>query len=177
MMRGIRRLVVYTAVSGLLAAGAVSASMEVAHADTVVGHCIGATDTSFKCTVSATVAAPTAITVTVVDNGTTSSGATASEGITVKVTTLSCTDNSSTASEPASSTTGTTPLTDNVAPLPATADGQCNVSADVSLASTDTGTPSQFTASLSYTPLLFQPVARPVADTGHRWSGAPGQGF
>ena len=66
------------------------------------------------------VAAPTAITVTVVDNGTTSSGATASEGITVKVTTLSCTDNSSTASEPAKgSTTGTTPLTDNVAPLPA----------------------------------------------------------
>ena len=156
MMRGIRRLVVCTAVTGLLAAGAVGASMEVAHADTVVGHCIGATDTSFKCTVSATVAAPTAITVTVVDNGTTSS-----EGITVKVTTLSCTDSSSTASEPASSTTGTTPLTDNVAPLPATADGQCNVSADVSLASTDTGTPSQFTATLSYTPASSSPSPGP----------------
>ena len=161
MMRGIRRLVVYTAVTGLLAAGAVSATMEVAHADTVVGHCIGATDTSFKCTVSATVAAPTAITVSVADNGTTSSGATASEGITVKVTTLSCTDNSSTASEPASSTTGTTPLTDNVAPLPATADGQCNVSADVSLATTDTGTPSQFTATLSYTPSSSSPSPGP----------------
>ena len=161
MMRGIRRLVVYTAVTGLLAAGAVSATMEVAHADTVVGHCIGATDTSFKCTVSATVAAPTAITVSVADNGTTSSGATASEGITVKVTTLSCTDNSSTASEPASSTTGTTPLTDNVAPLPATSDGQCNVSADVSLATTDTGTPSQFTATLSYTPSSSSPSPGP----------------
>ena len=161
MMRGIRRLVVYTAVTGLLAAGAVSATMEVAHADTVVGHCIGATDTSFKCTVSATVAAPTAITVSVADNGTTSSGATASEGVTVKVTTLSCTDNSSTASEPASSTTGTTPLTDNVAPLPATADGQCNVSADVSLATTDTGTPSQFTATLSYTPSSSSPSPGP----------------
>jgi hypothetical protein len=165
MMRGIRRLVVYMAVSGLLAAGAVSATMEVAHADTVVGHCIGATDTSFKCTVSATVAAPTAITVTVVDNGTTSSGATASEGVTVKVTTLSCTNSSSTVSEPASSTTGTTPLTDNVAPLPATADGQCSVSADVSLASTDSGTagftPSQFTATLSYTPSSSNPSPGP----------------
>ena len=46
MMRGIRRLVVCTAVTGLLAAGAVSASMEVAHADSVVGHCIGASDST-----------------------------------------------------------------------------------------------------------------------------------
>jgi Ricin-type beta-trefoil lectin domain len=161
MMRGIRRLVVCTAATGLLTAGVVSASMGVARADTVVGHCIGATDTSFKCTVSATVAAPTAITVTVVDNGTTSSGATASEGVTVKVTTLSCTDNTSTASEPPSSATGTTTLTDNVAPLPATADGQCNVSADVSLPSTDTGTPTQFTATLSYTPASSSPSPGP----------------
>ena len=98
MMRGIRRLVVYTAVSGLLAAGAVGASMEIAHADSVVGHCIGARQqpTAFTCTVTGNVAAPTAITVTVVDNGTTSSGATASEDVTVSVTTFSCTDNTAT---------------------------------------------------------------------------------
>ena len=38
-MRGIRRLVVYGAVTGLLTAGAVTASMEVAHADTPFGSC------------------------------------------------------------------------------------------------------------------------------------------
>jgi Ricin-type beta-trefoil lectin domain len=163
MMRGIRRLVVCTAVTGLLAAGAVSASIEVAHAATVVSTCIGASDstpTAFKCTVSATIPSPTAITVSVADNGTTSSGATASEGVTVNVTTLSCTDSSSTVSEPASSSTGTTPLTDNVAPLPATADGQCDVAANVSLPSTDTSK-SQFTATLSYTPSSSNPSPGP----------------
>ena len=164
MMRGIRRLVVYTAVSGLLAAGAVSASMEVAHADTPVGNCIGASDstpTAFKCTVSATVPSPTAITVSVADNGTTSSGATASEGVTVNVTTLSCTDSSSTASEPTSSTTGTTPLTDNVAPLPATADGQCDVTATVSLASTDIRHPQPIHRLAELYALLFHPPVAP----------------
>jgi Ricin-type beta-trefoil lectin domain len=165
MMRGIRRLVVYTAVSGLLAAGAVSATMEVAHADTPVGNCIGAQDTSFTCTVSATVSAPTAITVSVVDNGTTSTGATAMEDVTVNVTTLSCTDSSSTVSEPASSTTGATPLTDSVMPLPATADGQCNVAATVSLPSAETSTKgfvaSQFSVTLSYTPSSSNPSPGP----------------
>ena len=46
MMRGIRRLVVYTAATGLLTAGAVSASMEVAHANTVLGHCSGDSDST-----------------------------------------------------------------------------------------------------------------------------------
>jgi hypothetical protein len=45
-----------------------------------------------------------------------------------------------------------TPLTEGVSPLPAeAADGQCNVSAAVSLPSTDT-TKSPFTATLSFTP-------------------------
>src|SRR5580658_2179708 len=154
MMRGIRRLVVCAAATGLLTAGVVSASMEVAHADGTVATCIGASDTSpaYGCTLEATIPSPSTITVSVADNGTTSSGSTASEGVTVKVSTLTCTDSSSTASEPASSATGTTPLTDNVVPLPATAaDGQCDVEATVGLASTDTGTPTQFTATLAYT--------------------------
>ena len=41
MMRGIRRLVVCAAVSGLLAAGAVSASLQVAHADNFAAACGG----------------------------------------------------------------------------------------------------------------------------------------
>src|ERR1700729_3663973 len=105
MMRGIRRLVVCAAATGLLTAGVVSASMGVAHADTPVGNCIGASDstpTPFECSVSATVSDASAITVTVTDNGTTSTGATATEDVTVAVGTLSCTDSSSTASVPAS---------------------------------------------------------------------------
>jgi Ricin-type beta-trefoil lectin domain len=131
--------------------------MEVAHADGTVTSCIGAGDSTvhYQCTLDATVASPSSITVTVTDDGTNSDGTTASEGVTVTVTTLTCTDSSSTASEPESSTTGTTPLTDNVLPLPATADGQCDVEATVNLPADDytaTGfAPTQFTAALSYT--------------------------
>jgi hypothetical protein len=131
MMRGIRRLVVCTAVTGLLAAGAVTASMEYAHAQSEVDYCIGASDNSYSCTVSATVSDPASVTVGVTDD---TSGA--YEEVMVNVTTLSCTDSASTASEPASSTEGTTPVTDDVAPLPATADGQCSVTATVHLVPT-----------------------------------------
>jgi hypothetical protein len=143
--------------------------MGVAHADTPVGNCIGASDstpTPFECSVSATVSDASAITVTVTDNGTTSAGATATEDVTVAVGTLSCTDSSSTASVPASSATGATPLTDNVMPLPATAaDGQCDVSATVSLPASETGTQgfvaSQFSVTLSYTSSTSNPSPGP----------------
>jgi Ricin-type beta-trefoil lectin domain len=128
MMRGIRRLVVYGAVTGLLAAGAVSASMEVAHADTEAPFCLGVSDNSYKCTMSATISDPASITVSVTD-GTSR----AYEEVMVSVTTLSCTDSNGTESEPASSTEGVTPLTDDVVPLPATADGQCDVAVSVDL--------------------------------------------
>jgi Ricin-type beta-trefoil lectin domain len=153
MMRGSRRLIV-TAMAGLLAAGAIAAttaSLEAANAATEVDYCLGTSsdNPAYTCTVMGTVASPSAITVAVTDDGTN-----VNEDVTVSVTTLSCTDNTGTASEPASSTTGMTPLTDNVLPLPATADGQCTVTATVSLAAAEpTGfTPSEFTATLSYTP-------------------------
>jgi len=150
MMRGIRRLVVCTAVSGLIAAGAVTVSMEVAHADTVVGTCIGASDstpTAFKCNLSGTVSTPTAITVSVTDNSSNNTN----EDVTVSYT-FTCTDNNGSSPQAAGGTTGMTPLTEGVAPLPATAaDGQCNVSATVSAPSTD-NPQNPFTATLSYTP-------------------------
>ena len=142
-MRGIRRLAVYGAVTGLLAAGAVSASMGVAHADTLVQFCDGNSGDGYSCPVTGTVASPSAITVSV--------SATPNEEVTVSVTALSCTDSTGTATEPASSTTGMTPLSDNVLPLPATADGQCTVTANVSLPKADTS-PAPFVAELSYTP-------------------------
>ncbi|MGH3205010.1 MAG: RICIN domain-containing protein [Streptosporangiaceae bacterium] len=114
--------------TGLLAAGAVTASMEYAHAQSEVDYCLGAADNSYDCTVSATVSNPASINVGVTDS---TSGA--FEEVMVSVTTLTCTDSNSTATEPASSTEGTTPLTDNIVPLPATADGQCTVTATVHL--------------------------------------------
>jgi hypothetical protein len=128
MMRGIRRLVVCTAVSGLLAAGAVTASMDVAHAQSEVAYCLGTSNNSYNCTVTATVSNPASITVGVTDDT-----SRAYEEVLVSVTTLSCTDSSGTTSKPPSSTQGTTPVTDNVVPLPATADGQCTVTATVHL--------------------------------------------
>jgi hypothetical protein len=48
MMRGVRRLVVCTAVSGLLAAGAVTASLGVAHADGLAAACEGNGDNGYQ---------------------------------------------------------------------------------------------------------------------------------
>jgi hypothetical protein len=124
--------------------------MEVAQADTIVGHCIGASDstpTAFECHVSGNVATPTAITLSVADN----SANNTNEDVSISYT-FTCTDSTGTSPQGKGGTTGMTPLTDNVAPLPAAAaDGQCNVSATVNLPSTDT-TKSPFTATLSYTP-------------------------
>jgi Ricin-type beta-trefoil lectin domain len=149
MMRGIRRLAVGVAMTGLLAGGAVGAAMGTAHA-AEVGYCLGTSSNSYSCTLMGTIASPAAVTVTVADDV---SGA--SEEVTADVTTLSCTDSTGTASEPASSSTGDTTLTDNVLPLPATADGTCDVTATVSLAAADASTKgftaSEFTASLTYT--------------------------
>jgi hypothetical protein len=144
--------------------------MGVAHADSVVNTCFGAGDVTpaYTCTVSGTMSSPSAIAVSVVDTGTTSSGATASEDVTVSVAAFSCTDSTATTTEPASSTTGMTPLTTNVVPLPATADGQCTVSATVSLPNTVT-TKTSFKATLSFTPAVSSspsPGPSPTPITG-----------
>jgi Ricin-type beta-trefoil lectin domain len=154
-MRGIRRLVVCTVVSGLLAAGAIGGTIEIAHADGSVGPCIGASDSStpYNCTLSGQFSDASSVTVSVTDDVTNSGGTTAVEDVTVDVTTLSCTDNSGTVSEPASMETGSTPLTDNVAPLPSNiADGTCSFSATVSLPATQPSgdTNGEFSATLSW---------------------------
>jgi ricin-type beta-trefoil lectin protein len=158
IMRGIRRLVVCTVVSGLLAAGAIGGTIEIAHADGTVGPCFGASDstpTAYSCTLSGQFSDASSVTVSVTDDVTNSGGTTDVEDVTVNVTTLSCTDNNSgTLSVAASSMTGPTTLTDQIAPLPANiGDGQCNVAVTVSAASAQpTGdTLSEFSASLNYT--------------------------
>jgi len=174
-MRGIRRLVVYGAVTGLLAAGAVSASLEVAHADTQVTSCLGAGDsaTPYKCTLAGTVNDPASVTVAVTDTA-----ASSYDDVTVNWT-VQCTDNTDgtmgTAGAPAASAT---PVTLGLTLPTNNADGHCAVSATVDLSppytsstpttcvtaiptptTTPTGTPTstpiicptEFQATLSYT--------------------------
>jgi hypothetical protein len=173
-MRGrIRRLVVCGAVTGLLAAGAAGATMELAHADTPVTSCDGfqsATSTAYKCTLSTgsatAISDPSAITVGVTDD---TSGYTETVGINY---TVNCTDTTNGELQTASAPAEQTPVTLNLS-LPASADGTCNVSATVtspSTSSTDCPTPTgnvgpspspspsasvcpdDFSATLSYTP-------------------------
>jgi Ricin-type beta-trefoil lectin domain len=180
MMRGrIRRLVVCGAVTGLLAAGAVTAGMGVAHADGQVGRCLGTADDAYKCSISVNISGPATITLAVTDDGTNN----ASEDVTAAVTELSCTDNNGTASEPNSSTTGPTPLTDNLTPLPATADGTCTVDVTMSLPTTQpvptgtTFTPTEFTATLSYTSAVSPTPTPSSTSTGSASAVHPVKGF
>jgi Ricin-type beta-trefoil lectin domain len=173
MMRGrIRRLVVCGAVTGLLAAGAAGATMELAHADTPVTSCDGfqsATGTAYKCTVATgtatSISDPSAITVSVTDD---TSGYT--EAVVINYT-VNCTDTTNGELQTAGSPTEQTPVTLNLS-LPASADGTCTVSATVTSPSTASDScpapsgnagpspspspsasacPDDFTASLSYT--------------------------
>jgi hypothetical protein len=168
-MRGIRGLAVCTALGGLLAAGAVSVNMAVAHADTTVTSCLGAGDspTPYECTLTGTVSDPATVTI-----GVTDTTASAYEKVTVNWK-VDCTDNTNgtlgTAGAPAASAT---PVTLGLT-LPANnADSQCAVSATVDLSppydtktytgcvsstATPTATPApvlcatEFQATLSYT--------------------------
>ena len=163
-MPGIRRLVVYGAVTGLLTAGAVTASMQVAHADTPFGSCTGdgGNPAPWDCTINVTaIPSMSALTVTVTDA--------ASEDVTIDVATLSCTYGTTTDSEPPSSETGATPLTDDVTPLPLTAQtGTCDVVVNMSLPSADPTPLTDYTATLSYTPIASAtptPSATPASSS------------
>jgi chitinase len=154
MMRGIRRLVVYTAVSGLLAAGAVTASMGVAQAN-FAGLCDGNSGDNFACTLttSSNIASPSSISVAVTAKGT------EEVAINWKVT---CTDNSGTASTMGgvtASVTSSASITEGLTPLPATADGQCSVTAALKLPQLGT---SGFVASTYTAELEYQPAVSPT---------------
>jgi Ricin-type beta-trefoil lectin domain len=143
MMRGIRRLVVYTAATGLLAAAAVSASMQVAHA-TSADTCNGDAGSKYACNLmtSNSISDPSSISVTLSDqdtetigiNWTVSCGAQIEQG---GVTT---------------SVMPGTPVTEDLTPLPANADdSQCDVTAQVALPAGTDVIEYDFTATLNYT--------------------------
>jgi Ricin-type beta-trefoil lectin domain len=193
MMRGIRRVVVYAAVTGLLAAGAVGASIELAHADTPVTSCAGfqsETATAYKCTVSTgtatTISDPSAITVSVTDE---TSGYT--ESVVINYT-VNCTDSTNGELQTAGAPTEETPVTLDLA-LPASNDGTCAVSATITSPSTSSKScpaisgnvdpspspsptasvcPDDFTAALSYTA-----AASPSPSTTSGSSVHPVKGF
>jgi beta-glucosidase len=145
MMRGIRRLVVYTAATGLLAAAAVSASLEVAHAQTVATVCGGNSDNGYICNLDATIPSASSITVNV------NSGE-AADNVNVGWS-VTCTDSSGSQSEAGATDDASTASSLNVAltPLPPTADGPCSVNVSITLSAT---TPAKidFTGTLSYDP-------------------------
>ncbi len=172
MMRGIRRLVVYGAVTGLLAAGAVTAGMEYAHADNVVQFCDGTSSDSYACTLTGNISSPGAITITLSASGT--------EDVALAWT-VSCTDSSSTpkaqtAGGVTAALTSTTTAAEGLTPLPATADGQCAVTGKVSLPSSNTTSSANFRAELSYTPASPTPTPS-TTSTGSASAVHPVKGF
>jgi hypothetical protein len=144
MMRGIRRLVVCTAVTGLLAAGAVSASLQVAHADTIAATCSGNSAEGYICNLDTVVPAAGSISVAI------SSGA-ASEYVNVNWT-VACTDSSGSGNQLGATINAATPLAVPLAPLPAqAADGQCNVNVGIALPAKPIVPKIDYTGTLTYT--------------------------
>jgi len=135
-MQRSRRTAVYAIVAGLLTAGALTATMPVAHAN-IAGFCNGS-GAAATCTITESITAPASVTVGV--TATTNGEATVTS-------TVSCTLNGTTASVSAG-TTSETPAQDSLT-LPATAAGQCTVSATISLPTTATA--NALTGALTYT--------------------------
>jgi len=162
MMRGIRRLVVCTAVSGLLAAGAVSASLQVAHAATPAAACGGNGSNGYICNLDTVVPSASSISVSV-DSGS------ASEQVSVNWT-ITCTDSHGSHNQLGATDNAAIPLTVPLAPLPSAAtDGQCNVNAGISLPAHDITPKVAYTGTLNYTPAgsgTVSPGPTPVPVSG-----------
>ena len=154
MMRGIRRLVVCTAVSGLLAAGAVTASLQVAHADNFAAACGGNGSNGYVCNLDTVVPASSSITVTV------DSGA-ASEQLNVSWT-VACTNGANSGNEEGATDNAATPISVPLTPLPSAAGGQCNVNVGISLPTHDLTPKIDYTGTLTYNPAGSAPSSGAV---------------
>jgi hypothetical protein len=151
MMRGIRRLVVCTAVSGLLAAGAVSASLQVAHAGNFAAACGGNGSNGYICNLDTVVPAASSISVGV-DSGS------ASEQVNVNWT-VACTNGANSGNEEGATDNAATPLIVPLIPLPSAANGgQCNVNVGISLPTHDITPKIAYTGTLTYTPAGSAPT-------------------
>jgi hypothetical protein len=159
MMRGIRRLAVITAATGLLAAGAaVTVSIEAAHAQTEVDSCsdpgASVSPASYQCTMTYTTPSTSGISVEAIDDSTAGNN----EDVDIEITSLTCTYSTNTEEDQTpGGETAETPFTYDVPDLPLTAEtGTCNIDVTASLPSTETAagdTPDEFTAELFYDPI------------------------
>ena len=154
MMRGIRRLVVCTAVSGLLAAGAVSASLQMAYAGNFAAACGGNGSNGYICNLDTVVPAASSISVGV-DSGS------ASEQVSVNWT-VACTDGANSGNEEGATDNAATPLNVPLTPLPSAANGQCNVNVGISLPTHDVTPKIDYTGTLTYTPAGSTPSSGAV---------------
>jgi hypothetical protein len=154
MIRGIRRLVVCTAVSGLLAAGAVGASMQAAHADNFAAACGGNGSNGYICNLDTVVPAASSISVGV-DSGS------ASEQVNVNWT-VACTQGANSGNEEGATDNAATPLTVPLTPLPSAAAGQCNVNVGISLPAHDITPKIDYTGTLTYAPAGSTSSSAPV---------------
>jgi hypothetical protein len=154
MMRGIRRLVVCTAVSGLLAAGAVTASLQVAHASNFAAACGGNGSNGYICNLDTVVPAASSISVGV-DSGS------ASEQVSVNWT-IACTNGANSGNEEGATDNAATPLNVPLTPLPSAANGQCNVNVGISLPAHDVTPKIDYTGTLTYNPAGSTPSSGAV---------------
>jgi hypothetical protein len=144
MMRGVRRLVVCTAVSGLLAAGAVTASLGVAHAQSISDTCEGNGDNGYQCNLEGTIDSPSSITVSADTGG-------ASVELNVNWT-VTCVDGNSSQPQEGATDNAATPLNVPLAPLPLTAaGGSCTVNVGMSVSKGSPGGAIVYTGELDYT--------------------------
>jgi hypothetical protein len=164
MMQRPRRLVACAAAIGLLTLGGITAGVEAASAN-VAGFCDGSAPAA-KCIVAKTIVAPTSVTVV------------ASAGTTGKPTiswSATCTLNGTTGTL-SGGTTGPSPLTVAVT-LPITDPASCNVSATVSLPTTDTT--DALSVAMTYTTAANaspSPIASPPpTSVGHVVQGYAGK--
>jgi len=173
MMRGVRRLVVCTAVSGLLAAGAVSVSLQAAHAQTVAVVCGGNGSNGYICNLDTTISSASSMSVGV-DSGS------ANENVNVSWT-VACTNSSGSGNQEGATDNASTPLTVPLAPLPSAAsNGTCQVNVGISLPAHDVTPKIDYTGQVSYTPATTDtvspgPTPVPVSGSVHPVKGYAGK--
>ena len=148
MMQGIRRLIAYTATTGLLVAGAVSASLQVAQADqpgNFAAACGGNADNTYHCNMDTTINSAGSISATVDAGG-------SSEAVNVNWS-VTCADSTGSRSQAGATDAAATPLTVPLAPLPPTAaDGACQVNVGITLPAHVLSPKVAFTGELDFTP-------------------------
>jgi hypothetical protein len=162
MMRGIRRLVLCAAATGLLTIGMVGASPVIAHAGAFAAACGGNTANGFICNMDTTITSPGSITVT-------ASSGEFPEAINVNWS-VTCTDSSGSVPSAGATDNAQTPLTVPLTPLPGNAgDSTCSVNVGMILPAHPVGPKIDYTGEMDFTPAgtsTGAPTVHPILGFG-----------